>query len=154
MFLPKKRVIISQFAFQKISNCIFETGNQYEVGGVLLGHRQLHAYVLTDVTIPDVQRVKSNHLFELNGAQEMRKIDELYKLSCHKPMVVGVWHSHVGGVETFSHQDQISNRKFANVAGGIISAIAIPAFNAQLKQLIFYYISPQGKEFPCISQIG
>lgn len=153
MFLPKRRVIISQIAFQKISNCIFETGNQYEVGGVLLGQRQLRTYFLTDATTPDNQRQKSNHSFELDGAQEMRKIDQLYGAYRNKPMVIGVWHSHVGGVEIFSQQDRISNKRFANVAGGIISAIAIPASSAQLKHLIFYYISQKGNEFPCISQV-
>ena len=134
---PKRRVIISQIALQKISNCIFETGNQYEVGGVLLGHRQLRTYFLTDATIPDNQRQKSNHSFELDGAREMHKINELYRAHPSKPMVIGVWHSHVGGVETFSQQDQISNKRFASVAGGIISAIAIPASSKQLKKANF-----------------
>lgn len=146
MFLLKKSVVISQSAFQKISDCITKANNLYEVGGVLLGHRFLRTYFIIDATIPISQELRSNILFELNGPKETQLANRLISQYHRKPSLVGIWHSHIGGMDTFSLQDKQSNQKFAEIVGGAISAIAIPTSDSWLDKLVSYYISPKGEE--------
>lgn len=151
MFQYKRSVIISQSVFRKISDCIAEVNNLYEVGGVLLGHRHLRTYFIIDATIPFSQKLKSNVSFELDGVKETQLADRLISMYRKKPSLVGIWHSHVGGMETFSSQDKQSNQKFAEIVGATISAIAIPTSDARLDELVSYYISPKGKETLCFT---
>jgi len=153
MSIIRRSVIISQSTFQNISNCIAKVNNSYEVGGVLLGHRHLRTYFIIDATIPFSQKVKSNISFELDGVKETQLANRLISMYRKKPSLVGIWHSHVGRMDTFSSQDKHSNQKFAEIVGGAISAIAIPTSDARLDELVSYYISPKGKEALCFTVV-
>lgn len=153
MFLKRRFVIISQDTFQKISNCIAKANNLYEVGGVLLGHRHLRTYFIIDATIPVSQELKSSVSFELDGTKETQLANRLISMYRRKLTLVGIWHSHVGGMDTFSSQDKQSNKKFTEIVGGAISAIAIPTSDARLDELVSYYISPKGKEALCFTVV-
>lgn len=149
----RRLVIISQSAFQNISNCIAKENNLCEVGGVLLGHRHLGIYFIIDATASFSQKLKSAVSFELDGVKETQLANRLISTYRKKPSLVGIWHSHVGGMDTFSFQDKQSNQKFAEIVGGAISAIAIPTSDAQLDELVSYYISPKGREALCFTVV-
>jgi len=149
MRLFAKRVVVSQYALNKISESILLADNRYEVGGVFLGHRQFRTCFIIDATVPNDQKFKSTISFELAGESETKAANDVASLYCKPPALMGIWHSHIGGMDTFSAQDRRSNQVFSALVRGAISAIAIPAPNAKLDTLISYFISSKGKETMC-----
>lgn len=141
--------MVSAHALGKISEAIQGAENLCEVGGVLLGHRRFFTYFVVNVTVPPAGQAQSNISFVLNGQLETESAAALASEYAQPPKLVGIWHSHVGGMETFSAQDRQSNKIFAGLMGGAISALALPDLDARLGELAVYYVSPGGKEERC-----
>ena len=149
MRLQSRCVVFSRGAFRRLSLSIEETGNFYEVGGVLLGHYRFNTYFIIDVTVPVGQIDKSNISFVINGEKETVTIEKIRARYICPPLPLGIWHSHVTGIETFSIQDRISNQKFSQSFDGALSTIAVQSANIGTVKLKTYYIFPDGSEQFC-----
>lgn len=62
-----------------------------------------------------------------------------------KPIVLGLWHSHICYDAQFSHQDKASNKSFATFLGRNILSMIVVLFDNHLK-MVTYEITPYGKE--------
>jgi len=134
------KVIFSCKAFDKLFKCVAEAKGCYEIGGILLGHYYKHRYIVVDVSFPENQDKKSNISFMIDSKKETRSIEKLRKKYYLTPFPIGIWHSHVNGVETFSTQDKLSNQKFCKAFGNSISVIAVQSSITKKIKLITYKI--------------
>lgn len=150
MMLKYPFLVISCHALRKIADVIYETANQWEAGGILIGYRLAGIFYVIDVSVPCGDEQKSLFSFEIDGNEETKKVNEIISQYYIKPKPIGIWHSHIGENPFFSNQDRKSNAVFAGFYGGMVSVIATTGENAALESLVAYYISPTKKEILCI----
>ena len=132
------KVIFSCKAFDKLFSCVAEAKGLYEVRGILLGHYYEYTYTVVDVSFPENQDKKSKVSFMINGRKETRIIEKIRKKYYLPPFPIGIWHSHVNGVETFSMRDKLSNQKFCEAFGNSISVIAVhPSITKEIKLITY-----------------
>lgn len=145
MDLCRYRVWLSGTVQKTISDSMRKAKNQYEVGGVLVGHRLFHTFFVVGATVPCGDDVKSPVSYSWNGITETKKVDVLISSFGLKPIPIGTWHSHIKGTATFSGQDMESNKLFAERFGKTIAAIVIPNENTALKLFAVWFISSESK---------
>lgn len=142
-------VTVSRRVLDKISRAIRDVENKREVGGVLLGYRRPHGMDVIDATVPGPGQFSDLVTFTINGEEETAKAAALCEAYRDCPEVIGLWHSHVGGIPTFSRQDRSSNQMFAHRFGQVLSCIAVPGADHMLKELVMYQVSPGQAEQRC-----
>ena len=140
---------MSRRVLEKISRAILDVENRREAGGVLLGYRRPHGLDVIDATVPCPGQFADNVTFTINGEEETEKAAALCAAYAECPEVIGLWHSHVGGIPTFSRQDRRSNQLFARCFGRVLSCIAVPGPDCRLAELVLYQVSPGQAERRC-----
>lgn len=141
------KVILSQNAYQQIKHSVAETGNQYEVGGILLGHKMRSLYFVVATTVPTEVVARSIVSFVLDGSKHTEHALKIMRHFQHEPLVLGAWHSHICDAAIFSEQDRQSNKQLAASLNGTLSMIA--TMPIQKLNLVTYFIATSGKEYRC-----
>lgn len=122
--LPYSVIWVSQTARSEILEALRESGQRFEVGGMLLGEKRSGIYrVEKAVYPPDFEGCKAGS-FRLDGpklTEQCRHVMLEHPDFC----VLGIWHSHLYGISRFSAQDMEINRHFAKIWDGCISALAV-----------------------------
>ena len=142
-------ITVSRRVLDKISRAIRDVENTREAGGVLLGYRRPHGLDVIDATVPCPGQVADIVTFTIDGDAETAKAAALCAAYRDCPEVIGLWHSHVGGIPTFSRQDRSSNQMFARCFGQVLSCIAVPGPDCRLKELVVYQVCPGQEEHRC-----
>ena len=142
----RQSVILSDRAFQTLSDAVKKAENKHEVGGVLLGHRCRNSYCIVDATVPTGEEKASYCSFEIDGERETEKANRIIDSYCIKPEPVGLWHSHITQIKTFSYQDRLTNLIFAKAYHDVVSLIVLPSACMDANLIISYSISPEGNE--------
>lgn len=143
------KVFLSKHVLKKIKRSVADTKNQYEVGGILLGYKILCWYYIIDITVPSKLVDKSAVCFFLDGKHHTEQAKRIIKRFCYAPSVIGVWHSHICNITTFSKRDRQSNKQFAASFGEILSIIATFSSLSKTIKLATYYITTRGGECRC-----
>lgn len=146
-------VILSSDAYRQIREQIEDAGNQYETGGVLLGHKKLRRFFIVAVTPPCGIPDPALTAFVLDGPQHTRTAAQLAQRFRRRPSIVGVWHSHICDGAVFSAQDRQSNRLLAQHLGGAVSILAAPAELGRTSVLTSCFIPAHGREHICVTII-
>lgn len=144
-------VLLSKNAYQKINSAFADAQGEYEVGGVLLGYKLWRIHYVIAVTVSNKSPQKSATSFFLDGKKHTALAAEEANKCCYPPVLLGVWHSHPNGMNTFSEQDRLSNKRLAQTFNGALS-ILVTADAAELC-LKSYYISVDGAEIYCHTSI-
>ena len=118
-----KRIVISDRAYTSIiAEAI--SRDPLETGGILLGHQENGTWYVVEASDPgfsafhntvhhEMQSNYVNHIFPV--------ISRLYK---HPLTLLGFWHRHPGSFNSFSHDDDCSNERYAKEIGnGTLSFI-------------------------------
>jgi len=111
-FQPTQHVIFSNRAYASI---VAETDEQHpnETGGILLGHHTDGVWHVIEAIDPGPGSRFSPVTFEYDTAYVnhlARKVAGLYE----RPLrLIGLWHRHPGSCDRFSHDDDITNRRYA-----------------------------------------
>lgn len=92
---------------------------------------------------------KSKVSFTLDGDWHTERALELMQEFWYKPSILGIWHSHICDIDTFSEQDRRSNKQLAMSFNGVLSMIAMLPIPLRELSLTAYFISPSGNESPC-----
>jgi proteasome lid subunit RPN8/RPN11 len=109
---PTQRVIFSERAHAAI---VAETHEQHpnETGGILLGHHLSGSWHVIEAIDPGPGSHFSPVTFEYDTAYVnhlARKMADRYE----RPLrLIGLWHRHPGSNNRFSHDDDITNRRYA-----------------------------------------
>lgn len=143
------KVVLSKRAYGQIRDLVTDTGNRFEVGGLLLGYKCFARYHVVAATVPSETAERSQVSFVLDGDWHTARAFELMQEFQHKPSILGVWHSHICDVDVFSEQDRQSNEQLAICFHGALSMIAIWTASIQNLGLTAYFISPGRKERLC-----
>lgn len=106
-----------------IESVVTAAQNQFEVGGLLLGHKCFGGYIVVAVTVPAENSSQDKAQFHLNGSYHSHMADLVARNYWLKPKIVGVWHSHICDGVVFSEQDNISNLQLAEILNGCISIL-------------------------------
>jgi len=122
----KKVVYLTYRAYCKLKNSVILTENKYETGGVLLGYRCLNWYYVVDVTVADKNDCVSRNSFCLDGNKHTEYVTEIINGYIIKPVVLGAWHSHTCGTNSFSFQDLETNKRIATLYNGALSMLLTP----------------------------
>ena len=147
----RRSVILSDHTYQ---TAVKKAGNKYEVGGVLLGHRLQNSYCIIDATVPTGEEYASYCSFEIDGERETEKANRIIDSYCIQPKPIGLWHSHITRIETFSYQDRLTNQVFAEAYNDVASLIVLPDVRMDAKNIIPYSISPEGNESRSYIEFG
>ncbi len=146
------------FYLNKVSNKIkfnlLKATNQNEIGGILIGYKLLFVCIIVDVTVASSVEENKRFSFVLDGsfhALQMNKIIREYQL---QPSVIGLWHSHVNGIQTFSFQDIESNNIMAKEFGSIVSAIATINLQKNQFEVLTYFVRQNMVEKRCVTFMG
>lgn len=147
-------IFYSSKAWNKIKANLLNVANKNETGGILIGYKLLFARIVVNVTVASSGEENKRFSFVLNGSfhiKQMEKIISKYRLP---PSVIGLWHSHVNGIQTFSSQDIESNNIMAKYYGNIISAIA--TIDSQSNQCVIstYFVQRNMNDKKCVAFIG
>lgn len=142
-------IYLSHFAYQQIHTAVSSTGNLYETGGLLLGHRRHTHYFIVAITAPNETTDKSSTTFILDGDKHSQQAHAISQDFSNPPTVVGIWHSHIYQNLGFSLQDKISNRQMAHLLNGTLSLLIESSDTDNSYQHIAYFIDISGREFPC-----
>ena len=142
-----KKVIVLPQTYHRIQKALVAAKNQYEIGGVLVGHKLPDGYVLLGATTPPDTQEKALAEFYLDGEYHAAEAEKISKRFWGRPKIVGIWHSHICDGATFSKQDGISNEQISRLYGGAISAIAT-MWDKELT-LNSYYVVPDGSFRMC-----
>ncbi|WP_353614509.1 Mov34/MPN/PAD-1 family protein [Mangrovibacter phragmitis] len=65
-----------------------------EAGGTLIGERRGQHIVVTDISEPDLDDIRTRNRFERKGSHHQQKVDELFKQSDGFLVYLGEWHTH------------------------------------------------------------
>jgi len=109
---PSQRVIFSERAYAAI---VAETHEQHpnETGGILLGHHLAGSWHVIEAIDPGPGSHFSPVTFEYDTGYVnhlARKMAARYE----RPLrLIGLWHRHPGSNDRFSHDDDITNRRYA-----------------------------------------
>ena len=143
----KRCVIVSKKAFRIIKDSVFRTDNQYETGGVLIGYQLWRLYLVVAATTSKETNKSTMISFVLDGAEHTRQADDMIRKFKNAPAVLGIWHNHICDGLTFSKQDQISNKLFAEAFDGALSMLVAQRSNRV--SLSVAYISAVGTHADC-----
>lgn len=143
------KVILSENAYHQINKSVVEARNQYEVGGVLLGHQVQGCFFVVAVTLPSSRDQKSIVSFVLDGKEHSRQVLESMQCFQRKPMVLGIWHSHICDVARFSQQDRQSNKQLTESLGGALAMIVTMPLSMQDVIMNTYFVAESDKEYFC-----
>lgn len=145
----KCRVFITGNVIRAIQKCMTKADNNYETGGVLIGHNLGRIYFVVAVTTPDSNTNSSKVSFVLDGVEHTRKANDVIMTSGHVrvPSVLGIWHSHICDGHNFSQQDKVSNMALAKSFGGALSMLVTKSAHTILFSIS--HISATGIEEDC-----
>lgn len=121
IIIPK--VIVKKSVYQTIRNHVYNTGFQYETGGILLGYRIFGIFYIRAATFSRCSEKTTRMTFILDGEEHTRQMEMLRKGFWSPLDMVGVWHSHTTNDTTLSAQDMESNKLLSNSFGEIVSII-------------------------------
>jgi len=120
--VPKK-VIFSERAYAAV---LAETKEMIttETGGVFLGIAERDVYYIVETIDPGPNSIFQTTYFEYDKKYISHLANKINKLYSDKLDVLGLWHRHPGGLDSFSHTDDDTNKRFARENDGCtISAI-------------------------------
>lgn len=132
-----KKVYFGKRAYNKIQAAIAASGFCYEIGGVLLGYRFLNFWYIKDATIPEGGDVRSKIGFHMDSKTVKKAIVKIQKNSWIPIRTLGLWHSHICDIRTFSYQDRKTNQAWAHLMNGIVSVIITPKGKKDLRFNIY-----------------
>lgn len=131
---------MSNGCISQIYQAIYDSQNNYEIGGILLGIRTPVSIIgLQAVTIPSIGQ--SSFSYHLDGD----KATEIVNNSNYE--FIGIWHSHINSCNHFSKQDENVNHKLAKIFDGIISVLAV--VDDTSVNISSFYINQDGKSIQC-----
>lgn len=145
-------ILVTHKSHLKIKNHIQVVDNKCEAGGLLLGYRFLNFFFVTAITATN-DAESSSVSFVLNSKEHIEQAKKIVRKYLFKPLLLGVWHSHVCNITKFSTQDQKSNLSLASQIGSIISTIVTLNDITKNYNYTSYYIKPNGKEYYCLTKI-
>lgn len=140
-------VVIDHSAYIQIQKCVEDAANQYEVGGVLLGHRNQGTHYIAAVTTDSSGKTASMTSFALDGDAHSQLAQMIINRHQDSLSFLGVWHSHICDVEQFSQQDRSANRILSSLLGGAISMLVTLQKPSHTLKLHAYYIAQDHSEF-------
>lgn len=145
----KRQVLINRKAIQAIYECVTKADNNYETGGVLIGHNVGRIYFVVAATTPVSNTNSSKVSFVLDGVEHTQKVNDVIMTSVHMrtPSVLGIWHSHICDGHNFSQQDKASNMVLAKSFDGALSMLVTKSAHTVL--LSTSHISAIGIEEDC-----
>lgn len=119
------RIVVSSKAFLNIQTCVTVAENTYETGGILIGYKLCNTFFVVTSTSQEESEARSKVTFTLNGNEHTQKASQIISQFKFKPLVLGVWHSHICDGACFSELDRISNKSFAEFFNGALSMLAV-----------------------------
>lgn len=144
-------IFYSSKAWNKVKSNLLKVANKSEVGGILIGYKLLFAYIVVDVTVASSIEENKRFSFVLDGGYHMKQMDKIISKYQLPPLVIGLWHSHVNGIQTFSSQDIESNNIMARDFGNIISAIATINLQSNQLDISTYFVQRDMDQKKCIA---
>ena len=107
---------IAENVLTTIRQCVRESEQRFEVGGILLGKRIGRELQIEAATVPLNFQDCRRGSFRLDGEEASQCCR---RLMGHSPelCVAGLWHSHLYGIAEFSEQDIQVNHWFADQFG-------------------------------------
>lgn len=141
-------------AWNKIKSNLLKVANENEMGGILIGYKLLFARIVVDVTVASSVEENKKFSFVLNGSFHEKQMDKIVCKYWLPPSVIGLWHSHVNGIRTFSFQDIESNDIMAKNFGSIISAIATINLQNNQFDISTYFVQQNMDEKKCVAFTG
>ena len=131
---------MSNECIAQIYQAIYDSHNDYEIGGILLGIRTPISIIgLHAIHIPSMDQ--SSYSYHLDGD----KATEIVNASNYE--FVGIWHSHTNSCNHFSNTDRNVNHEFAKMFDGIISVLAV--IDDTSVNISSFYINQDGKSIQC-----
>lgn len=115
---------IAEKAKRIICECVLKSEQEFEVGGILLGRRTDTTLRIETATTPENFQNCRKGSFQLDGktaTQQCKNIIKEFPELC----VVGLWHSHLYGIDKFSSQDIQVNQWFASQYGNSASLLVV-----------------------------
>ena len=143
------KVLLLPKAYCQIRSGVLAVNNEFEIGGILLGYKFLNRYFIAAVTVSTEPAKRSKVSFVLDGKWHTARVKEYMQEFRCKPSILGIWHSHICDVDTFSELDRQSNRRFAETFGSILSMIVMLTMPSRDLNLTTYFIRSGRKETPC-----
>ena len=131
---------MSNRCISQIYQAIYDSHNNYEIGGILLGIR-------TPISIIGLQAIsiqsmnQSSVSYHLDGD----KATEIVNESSYE--FIGIWHSHINSCNHFSKTDDNVNHELAKIFDGIISVLAV--VDDTSVNISSLYINQDGKSIQC-----
>ena len=141
------RIVVSSKAFLNIQTCVTVAESTYETGGTLIGYKFCNTFFVVAITSQEEYETRSKVSFTLNGSEHTQKSSQIISQFKFKPLVLGVWHSHICDGACFSELDRMSNKSFAEIFNGALSMLAVMQDNRVI--LTTSFISASGKEHFC-----
>lgn len=131
---------MSNGCISQIYQAIYDSQNNYEIGGILLGIRTpVRIIGLQAVTIPSMGQ--SSFSYHLDGD----KATEIVNNSNYE--FIGIWHSHTNSCNHFSKKDECVNHELAKIFDGIISVLAV--IDDTSVNISSFYINQDGQSVQC-----
>jgi len=121
--------------------------SEYEVGGVLLGHKFADCYIILVATASQKGQMDTKTTFVLDGEYHTQAARSLIERFFVRPLVIGVWHSHICDDVVFSEQDQVSNKQFSQLCNGAVSVLVTLRQNRV--NWASYHITTEGTSHLC-----
>ena len=131
---------MSNRCISQIYQVIYDSQNNYEIGGILLGIRSPVSIIgLQAIHIPSMDQ--SSFSYHLDGD----KATEIVNDSSYE--FVGIWHSHTNSCNHFSKTDESMNHDLAKIFDGIISVLAV--IDDTSVNISSLYINQDGQSVQC-----
>lgn len=140
-------------ARNKIKANLLKAENQNEIGGILIGYKLLFICIIVDATVASSVEENKRFSFVLDGSLHTIQMNDIISEYRLKPSVIGLWHSHVNGIQSFSFQDIESNNIMAKKFGSIVSAIATVDLQKNQFDVLTYYVQQNAPEKECVTFI-
>lgn len=139
-------IIITRSAYLQIQQCVEKAANLYEIGGILVGHKNESKHYIEAITVDISNCETSKTSFVLNGELHTHMAQKIID-SSKKPLAwLGVWHSHICDTARFSQQDRDANNTLANILNGALSVLVTWDERAKEVTTHGYYIAPDNSE--------
>lgn len=140
-------VILTSDLYEEIKEHVIKTQELYETGGLLLGYKAGKLYFIVAATFPSKVQNPSRGSFILDGDFHGRYAQTLMERFWYPPSILGIWHSHIDGIDTFSYQDHLSNKKIAASLNGTLSMLVTLSKTTKELNLKTSYITAKGKAY-------
>ena len=139
-------IIISRSAYLQIQQCVEKAANLYEIGGILIGHKNESEHYVEAITADHGNCDASKTSFVLNGELHTHMAQKIIDSSKRPLTLLGVWHSHICDAARFSQQDRDANNTLSYILNGALSVLVTWHERVNEVTMHGYYIAPDNSE--------